>query len=112
VEKENPWCTLGRSSIIVPYWFKHADERPETVDAERYMEPMRRKFMPALKGRQRVEMDIVIYQRDGATPHCSDRIRPPLLPWGQAHLSAYEQPLACTFSTPISFGLFSVGISQ
>ena len=33
---------------------------------------MMRKFIPALRRRQGVDMNIVIYQQDGATPHCSN----------------------------------------
>ena len=34
---------------------------------------MRTKFIPALKRKRGVDMNSVIYQQDGAPPHCSDR---------------------------------------
>ena len=39
---------------------------------------------------------------------CFTRIPPSLLYWRQTYLPSCEPPLACTFSRPISFGLFFV----
>lgn len=72
VEKVTVWCALGRNGIIGPYWFEDADGRPVTVNTERYIELMKRKFIPALRRKRGVDMDTVIYQQDGATPHCSN----------------------------------------
>ena len=43
------------------------------VDTDRYIALMRTKFIPALRRKRGVDMNAVIYQEDGATPHCSDR---------------------------------------
>ena len=72
VEKVMVWCAIGRKGIIGPYWFEDDDRRPVTVNTERYVELMRRKFIPALRTKQGVDMNTVIYQQDGATPHCSN----------------------------------------
>jgi len=50
VDKVTVWGTLGRDSIIWPYWFEHADGHPGTVNTQRYI-AMRRKFIPTLKRR-------------------------------------------------------------
>ncbi len=61
VEKVTVWGTLGRNDIIGLYWFEDADARPVTVNTERYIELMRRKFIPALRRKQGVDTDTVIY---------------------------------------------------
>ena len=43
-----------------------------TVNTDRYVEMLRRKFIPALRRKQGVNMNNVIYQQDGAPPHCSN----------------------------------------
>ncbi|KAK8384451.1 hypothetical protein O3P69_009331 [Scylla paramamosain] len=72
VEKLTVWCALDRNGIIGPYWFEDADARPVTVKTDRYIEVIRRKFTPALRRKRGVDRDIMIYQQDEATPHCSD----------------------------------------
>ena len=71
-EKVTVWCAIGRSGIIRPYWFEDERRRPVTINTERYVEMMMRKFIPALRRKQGVDMNTVIYQQDGATPHCSN----------------------------------------
>ena len=44
-----------------------------TVNTDRYIALMRTKFIPALRRKRGVDMDTVIYQQDGAPPHCSNR---------------------------------------
>jgi len=91
-EKVTVWCALGRNDIIGPYWFKHVDRRPVTVNTKRYIEVMRRKFMQALKWKRGVDVDAVIIQREhriapmlhSNTSHC-------YFP-GEAHLSSYGPP--------------------
>ena len=110
-EKVTVWCASGRNDIIGPYWFKHADRRPVTVNTKRYIEVMRRKFMRALKWKRGVDVDAVIIQRDRATSYCfnaSLEYFPLLLPWRQAHLSSWGPPLICTFSRPIPISGFII----
>ena len=71
-EKVTVWCAIGRSGIIGPYWFEDERRRPVTINTERYVEMMMRKFIPALRRKQGVDMNTVIYQQDGAIPHCSN----------------------------------------
>ena len=72
VEKVTVWCAIGRNGIIGPYWSEDDNGRPVTVNTERYVEMMRRKFIPALRRKCGVDMNTVIYQQDGATPHTSN----------------------------------------
>jgi len=62
---------VGRNGIIGPYWFEDADGHSVTVNTEAYVELMKRKFIPELRGERGVDMDTVTYQQDGASPHCS-----------------------------------------
>jgi len=73
---------------------------------------MRRKFILALRLKRGVDMDTVIYQQDGATSYCSNASLEYLHGYfpGDKLISRRRPPLICTFSIPISFGLFSVGI--
>ena len=64
-------CVIGRKGIIGPYWFEDDGGCPVTVNTERYVELMRRKFNGALRRKQGVDRNTVIYQQDGATPHSS-----------------------------------------
>ena len=66
------WCAIGRNGIIGPYFFEDESGNRVTVDTDRHIALMRTKFIPALR-RKRVDMNSVIYQQDGAPPHCSDR---------------------------------------
>ena len=60
-EKVTVWCAIGRSGIIGPYWFEDERRRPVTINTKRYVEMMRRKFIPALRRKQGVYMNTVIY---------------------------------------------------
>ena len=71
VKKEAIWCALGCAITTGLYAFEDADGHAVTVNRKRCIELMRRKFIPALM-RKRVDTYIMIYQQDGATPHCSN----------------------------------------
>ena len=71
-EKVTVWCAIGRKGIIGPYFFEDEHENRVTVNSERYIAMMRNKFIPALRRRRRVDMNSVIFQQDGAPPHCSN----------------------------------------
>ena len=72
VEKVTVWCAIGRRGIIGPYFFEDERGRSVTVNTDRYVEMLRSKFIPALRRKQGVNMNNVIYQQDGAPPHCSN----------------------------------------
>jgi len=88
MEKVTVWRMLARNGIIRPYWFKHADGRPVTVNTEWYIELMRGKFIPALRWKRAVDMDTVIYPRmdQYRTAPMVDSNTPSLLPWRHAYL--------------------------
>ena len=60
VEKVTVWCAMGHNGIIGPYWFEDDNGHPVTVNTERCVEMMWRKFIPALRGKHRVDMNTVI----------------------------------------------------
>ena len=62
-EKVTVWCAIGRQGIIGLYVFED----------DRYLALMRKTFIPALRRKRGVDMDTVIFQQDGAPPHCSNR---------------------------------------
>ena len=72
-EKVTVWCAIGRNGIIGPYFFEDGDGNRVTVDTDRYIALMQTKFIPALRRKRGVNMNTVIYQQDGAPPHCSNR---------------------------------------
>ena len=72
-EKVTAWYAIGRNGIIGPDFFEDESSNRVTVDTDRYIALMRIKFIPALRRKRGVDMNSVIYQQDGAQPHCSDR---------------------------------------
>lgn len=71
-EKVTVWCAIGRNGIIGPFFFEDEHENRVTVNSERYIAMMQAKFIPALRRKRTVDMNTVIYQQDGAPPHCSN----------------------------------------
>ena len=67
------WCAIGKGEIFRPYFFEDNDGNRVTVDAQCYIEMMRRMLVPALKRRRGIDMNTVVFQQDGAPPHCSNR---------------------------------------
>ena len=72
-EKVTVWCAIGKRGIFGPYIFEDNDGNRVTVNAERYIEMMRRKFVPALRRKRGIDINTVVFQQDGAPPHCSNR---------------------------------------
>ena len=72
-EKVTVWCAIGKRGIFGPYIFEDNDGNRVTVNAERYIEMMRRKFVPALRRKRGIDMNTVVFQQDKAPPHCSNR---------------------------------------
>jgi len=70
---------------------------------------MREKFIPALRQKQGVVTDGVIYQQDGETPHCCNASLEYLHRYflGDRLISRRMVHSCLTFSTPMPFGLFS-----
>ena len=72
-EKVTVWSAIGRNGIIGPYFFEDERGNRVTVDTDRYIALMRIKLIPAPRRKRGVDLNSVIYQQDGAPPHCSDR---------------------------------------
>ncbi|XP_076049403.1 uncharacterized protein LOC143030087 [Oratosquilla oratoria] len=73
VERITVWCALGKNGIFGPYFFEEDNGHRVTVNSDRYIEMFRRRFIPALRRRRGFGMSTVVFQQDGALPHCSDR---------------------------------------
>ena len=69
-EKVTVWCAISRNGIIGPYFFEDESGNRVRVDADRYVALGRIKFIPALRRKRGVDMNSVVYQQDGASPHC------------------------------------------
>ena len=80
VEKVTVWCAIGRRGIIGPYFFEDERGRSVTVNTDRYVEMLRSKFIPALRRKQGVNMNNVIYQQDGVLK-CLTRFPQRVLSW-------------------------------
>ena len=72
VEKMTVWWVLGKNGILGPYFFEDDDGHRVTMNADRYIEMLRRRFIPALRRKRGFDLDTVVFQQDGAPPHCSD----------------------------------------
>ena len=73
VEKTTVWCAIGKNGIFGPYFFEDSDGRRVTANSERYIDMLRRRFIPAIRRKRAVDMNTVVFQQDGAPPHCSNR---------------------------------------
>jgi hypothetical protein len=73
VEKTTVWCALGKNGIVGPYFFEDDNGHRVTVNSDRYIDMLRRRFIPALRRRRGFDMNTVVFQQDGAPPHCSNR---------------------------------------
>lgn len=71
-EKVTVWCAIGKGGIVGPFFFEDNEGNPVTVNSERYIEMLRRKFIPAIRRRRNIDIHTVVFQQDGAPPHCSN----------------------------------------
>ena len=71
-EKLRVWCAMGKGGIFGPYFFED-DADCVAVNAEWYIKVMQRKIIPALRRKRGIDMNTVVFQQDGAPPHCSNR---------------------------------------
>ena len=74
-EKVTVWCAIGKRGIFGPYFFEDNDGNHVTVSAERYIEMMRRKFVPALRRKRGIDMNTVVFQHlnsSGSTSQGTD----------------------------------------
>ena len=64
-KKVTVWSAVGKRGIIGTYLFEDNDESRVTVNSERYIELMRRTFVPALGRRGGVDINTVVFHQDG-----------------------------------------------
>ena len=67
------WCAIGKGGIFGPYIFEDNDGNCVTVNIEQYIKMMQRKFVCALRRKKDIDMDTMVFQQNGAPPHCSNR---------------------------------------
>ena len=72
-EKLTLWCAIGKGGIFGPYFFEDNDGNFVTVNIEQYIKMMQRKFVCTLRRKKGIDMDTMVFQQDGAPPHCSNR---------------------------------------
>ena len=73
VEKTTVWCAIRRNDIVGPYFFEGDDGQTVAFNSERYIDMLRRRFIPAIRRKRVVDLNTVVFQQDGAPPHCSNR---------------------------------------
>jgi len=72
-EKVTVWAALSKDGIIGPFFFEDQDGHAETINSERYLCILKKKFVPALR-RKGFSLDHIWFQQDGATPHTSSAV--------------------------------------
>ena len=66
-EKVIVWCAIASNRVIGPYFFENRDGESITVNSDRYLNMLKKFYLPAL--RRHNEVDDIIFQQDGAPPH-------------------------------------------
>jgi hypothetical protein len=69
-DKLTVWAALSSSGIIGPFFFEDENGDTETINSVRYLELLKKKFIPALR-RRGANINTLWFQQDGATPHTS-----------------------------------------
>ena len=72
-EKVTVWAALSKDGIIGPFFFEDQDGHAETINSERYLCILNKKFVPALRTKG-LSVDHIWFQQDGATPHTSSAV--------------------------------------
>ena len=72
-EKVTLWCATGKRGIFETYVFEDNDGNCVTVNIEQYIKMMPRKFVCELRRKKGIDMDIMVFQQDGAPPHCLNK---------------------------------------
>ena len=71
-EKATVWCAVGKGGIVGPFFFENNDGNPLTVNSERYIQMLQRRFVSSIQRRRNINIQTAVFQRDGAPPHCSN----------------------------------------
>ena len=74
-EKVTVWCAVGKGRIFGQYIFEDNDGNCVTINAERYIEMMRRKSFLALRRKRGIDMNTVVFQHlnsSGSTSQGTD----------------------------------------
>lgn len=67
-EKVTVWAALSADGIIGPFFFEDDEGNVDTVNKGRYLNVLKKKFLPALR-RKGIDVDTIWFQQDGAAPH-------------------------------------------
>ena len=59
--------------IAEPFFFEDNDGNHVTINSESYIEMLQRKFIRTIRRRWNIGIHAVVFQQDGAPPHCSNR---------------------------------------
>ncbi len=65
--KVTVWAAISSHGIIGPFYFEE-DGDTATITSDRYVDMLKRQFLPALKEKQ---LEEIWFQQDGAAPHTS-----------------------------------------
>jgi hypothetical protein len=72
-QKLTVWAAMSSSGIIGPFFFEDENGDVETINSARYLNVLKRKFVPALR-RKGADFNSIWFQQDGATPHTSGEV--------------------------------------
>ena len=61
-EKVNVWVALSSSSIIGPFFFEYENGEVETINSSRYLDLLKKKFVPALR-RKGMDLNTLVLAR-------------------------------------------------
>lgn len=67
-EKVTAWAAMSATGIIGPFFIEDHEGHVTTVNSERYIQLLKRKFLPALR-RKDIDLELAWFQQDGAGPH-------------------------------------------
>lgn len=72
-ERVTVWAALSADGIVGPFFFEDEDGDVTTVNKHRYLNILKKKFIPALR-RRGVNIEEVWFQQDGAAPHTAGNV--------------------------------------
>ena len=67
------WAAISVNGIIGPFFFEDGVGIVETVNKDRHLSFLRKKFVPALR-RRGIHLDSIWFQKDEATPHTAGEV--------------------------------------
>lgn len=64
---------MSSTGVIGPFFFENENGETQTVNSTRYLEILKKKFLPSL-GRRGINPKEIWFQQDGATPHTTRHV--------------------------------------